>query len=175
MKKLSKKEFNKYLQKKDNILNFDFKAYFQDSNLENHIKKYKFTKSTTPVRILKIFNKFFKDNLITFGEFLNYLERNQIWNENQSLEFYLKKYIEKYGPLKIEYILKKENYNEEKIKIALNSISHQVWLNYAKENYNKIKEKLKKENPEILKRKIIQKLTYLGYTEEIIDELIRDS
>lgn len=174
MEKNNKNKFNKYLQKKDNIYDFDFKAYHQDSNLENFIKKYKFKKGTTPIQILKIFNKFIKENSITFNDFLNYLERNQIWNENQSIEFYLKKYIRKYGPLKIQYILNKENYSEEKIRIALTSIPNQIWLKYAKENYNKIIEKLKKENPEIVKRKIIQKLIYLGYPEEIIYEIIEN-
>jgi SOS response regulatory protein OraA/RecX len=170
-------DFKNFIEKKNNLIKFDFKKYKNNRLLEFSLKKHIFTSKHTPLEIYKKFLQF-KDltNQLTFDEFLNYLQEQELWDSKKSIEMRLKFYLQKkYGYHKLLELLKKDLYNEEEIKNQLNDIPPDYWNSQIRD----IIESLKKNNPNMekqkLQKKIYNKLVYLGYRENEIQETIKEN
>ncbi|GIX41047.1 MAG: hypothetical protein KatS3mg129_0780 [Leptospiraceae bacterium] len=160
-----------FIEKKGNLIQFNFKKFKNNQLLKFHLNKKYFNTNYTPLQIKKKFYNNLKEinEKINFEDFLHYLNEENLWNENDSILSRIKYYLNKqYGFYKISETLKQELYNENLIQEQLNSISPEIWNNQI----NHIIEKIKKSNnslaKEKLQKKIYNKLQYLGYREEEI-------
>ncbi|MFN3603636.1 MAG: hypothetical protein ACK4UJ_02870 [Leptonema sp. (in: bacteria)] len=174
MKKIFHQKIERFLKKEKNLLAFDFWNYNQNLELENSLKNYKFSVKNTPISLFKVFNKLKKRNLYEFNDFLDFLEKNQLWSEKESLEYSINHYITKYGPLKIQALLRKKGYRKEKIKETLQSISKDIWMKYALQHIRFNHSKFKNLESKELKKKIISFLKAKGYTKSIIHHVLKN-
>ena len=170
-------DFKNFIEKENNLIKFDFKKYKNNQLLELSLKKHIFSWKNTPLEIYKKFLQF-KDltNHLTFDEFLNYLQEQQLWDSKKSIEMRLKFYLRKrYGYHKLLELLKKDLYNEEEIKNQLNNIPKDFWTSQINDIIETIKKNHHNQEKQKLQKKIYNKLVYLGYRENEIQEIIQEN
>ncbi len=176
MKGKNIQDLKNFIEKENNLIKFDFKKYKNNQLLELNLKKHIFSSKNTPLEIYKKFLQF-RDltNDLSFDEFLNYIQEQQLWDSKKSIEMRLKFYLrKKYGYHKLLELLKKDLYNEEEIKNQLNNIPKDFWINQINEIIDSIKKNHRNQETK-LPKKIYNKLVYLGYRENEIQEIIQEN
>lgn len=167
---------NKLITKKDNLLIVKFSEFTNTKKTLEILDKIRFHNKLTPLDIKSKIEKLLQNDdskdTFNFNEILEYLQKENLWSEVDSIEFQIKRLLNKsYGYNKIYEKLKSLLYNEDLITKKLNEITINRWIEIGKTILNKI---IKKQNiDDKLKHKIFKKLQYEGFRDEEINEILK--
>ncbi|MCS7205706.1 MAG: RecX family transcriptional regulator [Leptospiraceae bacterium] len=175
---MPKDDLYSFLRKEKNVYHFDFKR-FQNQDFYQYVvsKLSKISPSTPPSSILKKLRKMDlneqKNLSFDFQDFLKYLENQNLWNYKTSLKLRMQLHLENHlGYHKIKFLLLQEGYHEEHIQEELANIPSEFWKNKALQVLKSLQKSLSNIPPTKRKQKIYNKLLYLGFREEEIEEII---